>query len=157
MFIFYSQFVAETSGPDLMYILYFLNCQVVVTITMVLILAPKFYAVHMKLEVRRRDSLPTISGMMTQHIKRPCRSVGVQTTPTGEDNDIISNNATWLPFRKRSKVRPIEAPSSNKYETTMTIDSIKSTWGQTATRTNQYLYHHHFRPVGDDSKTNESK
>lgn len=121
------QFVAETSGPDLMYILYFLNCQVVVTITMVLILAPKFYAVHMKLEVRRRDSLPTISGMNVQPIKRQYRSVGVQTTSTGEDNDNISNNATWLPFRKRSKVRPIEAPSSNKYEATMTIDSIKST------------------------------
>lgn len=121
------QFVAETSGPDLMYILYFLNCQVVVTITMVLILAPKFYAVHMKLEVRRRDSLPTISGMNVQPIKRQYRSVGVQTTSTGEDNDNISNNATCLPFRKRSKVRPIEAPSSNKYEATMTIDSIKST------------------------------
>lgn len=52
----------------------------------------QFYAVHMKLEVRRRDSLPTISGMMTQHIKRPCRSVGVQTTPTGEDNDIVRTN-----------------------------------------------------------------
>lgn len=43
----------------------------------------------MKLEVRRRDSLPTISGLVTQNIQRPMRTVGVQTSGGPGEPDIV--------------------------------------------------------------------
>nr|XP_022313874.1 probable G-protein coupled receptor CG31760 isoform X1 [Crassostrea virginica] len=79
-------FTAETVGPDLMYSLAFLNCQVVVTMTLVLIFVPKFYAVYMKIEVRRRDSLPTVTGRIkTRSSSSQHRSVAVQTVLNGQE------------------------------------------------------------------------
>ncbi|XP_056017298.1 probable G-protein coupled receptor CG31760 [Ostrea edulis] len=83
-------FIAESGGPDLIYFLTFLNCQVIVTMTMVLIFVPKIHAVYMKVEVKRRNDLPAITGKLESYtVNAQYQSKSVQTTIGGEDLERI--------------------------------------------------------------------
>lgn len=49
---YFSYFTTETVGPDLIYSMAFLNCQVVVTMTLVLIFVPKVTKKSFKIKNR---------------------------------------------------------------------------------------------------------
>ncbi|XP_060062660.1 probable G-protein coupled receptor CG31760 [Ylistrum balloti] len=85
-------FISNTnSGPDYVYLIYFLQVQVFVTITSALIFTPKFYALYKNTEVRDIDneSLPTITRTVTGrekvnvlkviNAKSNCKTVSTQT------------------------------------------------------------------------------
>lgn len=60
--------------------------QYLVIILYVFHLRFQFYAVYMKIEIRRRDSLPTVTGKMKSRSRSSQhRSIAVQTTLNGED------------------------------------------------------------------------
>ncbi|XP_061195604.1 probable G-protein coupled receptor CG31760 [Saccostrea echinata] len=105
-------FTAESVGPDLIYAMVFLNCQVVVTTTIAMIFLPKFYAVHMKVEVRRRDSLKTITGRMKSYSSSgQHRSIAVQTMISGEDTEDMG---IWKRDQKDGK--PADESINGKFE-----------------------------------------
>ena len=58
----------------------------------------------MKLEVRRRDSLPTISGLVTQNIQRPKRTVGVQTSGGPGEPDIVRPYLYFIVVKFKDKI-----------------------------------------------------
>ncbi|XP_069115075.1 probable G-protein coupled receptor CG31760 [Argopecten irradians] len=61
-------FISNThSGPDYVYLIYFLQVQVFVTITTALIFTPKFYALYKNTEVRDlgTESMPTVTHTVT--------------------------------------------------------------------------------------------
>lgn len=54
----------------------------------------QFYAVYMKIEVRRRDSLPTVTGRIkTRSSSSQHRSVAVQTVLNGQEWVGIKDNS----------------------------------------------------------------
>ncbi|OWF50378.1 probable G-protein coupled receptor CG31760 [Mizuhopecten yessoensis] len=96
-------FISNTnSGPDYVYLIYFLQVQVFVTITSALIFTPKFYALYKKIEVRELDneSMPTVSRTVTGrekvnvmkviNAKAPKRTVSTQT------EDKLTLSSEWV-------------------------------------------------------------
>ncbi|KAL5008800.1 hypothetical protein ScPMuIL_014381 [Solemya velum] len=86
-----SRFIAQSSGPDVLYVLQFLELQVFVTITFCLIFGPKFWVLKTKRDMHEADNAP-INTITSRFKRQPScqvetlvniaatRSIGVQVS-----------------------------------------------------------------------------